>query len=212
MSGLFRAFLDIVFPPHIDVTVARGISENAIVSRTKLQHNEDRSIYTGLPYSDPGVRALIRANKFQNDIHSSRVLGAALGEMLSQLHDEYALDSAWQEPFIVPIPLSKERRRLRGFNQVERIIKYVPDEVIGDMYYDRTSLRRHERESQTRIPKEAREENVREAFFVAKKNYIKGESIFLIDDVSESGATMHDAMRALKEAGARTVIGVALAK
>jgi len=36
--------------------------------------------------------------------------------------------------------------------------------------------------------------------------------VLLIDDVSETGATMQDAMRALKEAGAKEIIGIALAK
>lgn len=212
MLHLLKALTDIIFPPHIDVTVARGINELTILGRVSVHHDKEQSIYTSLPYSDPSVRALIRANKFQNDIHSARVLGSALGETLSQVLNEYTLDSAWDTPLLVPIPLSQKRRRLRGFNQVERIIKYTPDEVVGYMRYDRTSLKRHERQSQTRVPKEERENNIQGAFFVSKNNHIAGESIFLIDDVSESGATMRDAIGALMEAGARNVIGIALAR
>ena len=212
MIHLLKAFTDIIFPPHIDVTVARGISEENLISRVAFEHNEDHSIHTGLLYSDPGVRALIRANKFRGDKHSSRVLGAALGEILTQMFDEHALDSAWQEPLLIPIPLSKERLRLRGFNQVERIINYIPEEALQTFEFNRTVLKRHDRPSQTLIPRSERPENIREAFFVSKNEYVKGKNIFLIDDVSESGATLQDAMRALREAGAANVIGIALAK
>ncbi len=75
-------------------------------------------------------------------------------------------------------------------------------------------LQRANRVSQIEVPKEVRELNIAGAFSVPDSTRAKvaGKNVLVVDDVSETGATMKDMHRALYEAGAHLVIGVALAK
>lgn len=215
MKRFIGRCLDLFFPPHEDERSARASSEETVLEKLRLSWHESARAYTGLSYRDQEVRALIRANKFHKSAHAARILGAVLFEMLVQIANEHALDSAWKAPLLVPIPSSGTKRRERGYNQVEHIIATLSKEARQN-YHPRL-LKRHERESQAHLPKTKRVQNIRGAFFVHEKykgpaSVLHRASVILVDDVSESGATMKDAMRALKKAGARRVIGVALAK
>ena len=57
-----------------------------------------------------------------------------------------------------------------------------------------------------------RKENVKGSFFCQKPDLIKGKKIFLVDDVYTTGSTMEEAVRILKEAGAKEVWGLAVAR
>ena len=48
--------------------------------------------------------------------------------------------------------------------------------------------------------------------FLADARFVSGKNIILLDDVITSGATMREAARALKSAGAKKIIGLAAAK
>jgi len=211
-TNLLRRFINLVFPPHADVRAAEYVEETALFDVFMLSRLVGSRVYIALPYRDRNVRVLVRANKFHGDRHAAQLLGAALAEMLMSLAEEYALAAHARSPLLVPVPASPKRLRERGENQVERIIGALPEEVRR--YYDieTRALKRRHRESQVRVPYASRHTNVRGAFYVYEARRVSGRSVILVDDVIESGATMKDAMRALREAGAQDVIGVALAK
>lgn len=57
-----------------------------------------------------------------------------------------------------------------------------------------------------------RAENVRGIYMVNNPDQVAGKGVILVDDILTSGATMHECARALRGAGAASVIGVALAR
>jgi len=57
-----------------------------------------------------------------------------------------------------------------------------------------------------------RRKNIQGIYAVQDANIVKGKNIILLDDVITSGSTMKECAKKLFEAGARTVIGIALAK
>jgi competence protein ComFC len=57
-----------------------------------------------------------------------------------------------------------------------------------------------------------REENIRGCFSAEKPELISGKNVFLVDDVFTSGATMREAARVLKSAGAGKIIALAVAR
>jgi len=57
-----------------------------------------------------------------------------------------------------------------------------------------------------------RKRNIRGIYAVREPGKVEGRNIILLDDVITSGATMRECTTVLFEAGARTVVGVALAK
>ena len=54
--------------------------------------------------------------------------------------------------------------------------------------------------------------NVLGCFAVAQQGSVAGKNIILLDDVTTSGATLGEAAHALKNRGARNIIGIAAAK
>ena len=73
----------------------------------------------------------------------------------------------------------------------------------------RAIVRRRDRISQKQLSRSARAKNVRDVFFV--KGDVEGVRVLLLDDVVTTGATMSEAARLLREAGAAEVIAVSVA-
>lgn len=90
---------------------------------------------------------------------------------------------------IIPVPLSKKKRRARGYNQCDYIAEGL-SQVTG-IAIDTTSVIRHiANETQTHKQREARWKNVEDVFSVASAENLKGKHILLIDDVLTTGATL----------------------
>src|SRR3989344_1197134 len=69
-------------------------------------------------------------------------------------------------PRLVPVPLSRERQKERGFNQIEEVARRVAREL--DIAVHAALLERtRDTVSQVSLPRERREENMRGAFIVS---------------------------------------------
>lgn len=118
-----------------------------------------------------------------------------------------------ENSIFVPVPLSKKRKRWRGYNQSKEIAKKLSDfykiPLIEALFCYK------KRQPQVGLAKEQRMENIRGVF--AMKNsfdpeFIRDKIIFLVDDVFTTGATMEECAKVLKSAGAREVWGVTVAR
>jgi len=114
----------------------------------------------------------------------------------------------------MPIPLHLSREKARGFNQIEFVLNRLPREFSdGSLSTLEPDILERTRETkpQTRLSRSDRLSNVAGAFEVASGNDLKNSHIFLIDDVTTTGATLVNASTPLKRAGA-TVSLIALAR
>ncbi len=164
-------------------------------------------------YRDPLVREAIHALKYRRVQHAGFILGMALAD---HLREECAYERLFSRKSIciVPIPLSAERLRERGFNQSERIAQHAQSEISPESacVCSGVLVRVIHTEHQTRMDaREARAQNIRGCFAVADVAAIRGRRVILIDDVITTGATMREAREALLDAGARSVACVAIA-
>jgi ComF family protein len=116
---------------------------------------------------------------------------------------------------VVPVPLSKERKRERGFNQAEVLARAV-NAYLGLPIVDNVLARTKNIERQERLGAEERKKNAENAFACVggAEDFakIRGKRVLLIDDVITTGATANDCARALKKSGAKTVVACAIAK
>ena len=112
---------------------------------------------------------------------------------------------AWAMPvdFVVPVPLHAERYRLRGFNQSAEIATHFAT-TLNLPIQPNALFRTVQTRSQVGLKRQARLENVRDAF-QAVTTAVSGKHILLIDDVCTTGATLHAASNALYTAGAKSV-------
>lgn len=212
MIQFLQTAFDTLFPPHEDVAIVKDISGEVFMEKLILRGKPLPWIVSGFSYRDKDVRALIRANKFYGNKKATRILGEALAEMLISILDDQALATTQKTWLLIPIPSSNERRRRRGYNQVERIVEEALPRLQGAIVYRNDILAREERKSQTHVEKDKRAQNISGAFMIPEKHRanVRDTNCILVDDISESGSTLIDARRALKSAGAREVIGVVI--
>ncbi len=112
--------------------------------------------------------------------------------------------------FLQPVPLHPERLRKRGFNQARLLAEFF-GKLLPVPLTD--VLKRVKNTSpQAQLKKGGRRyANVRGAFEVINTKQVTGKAFVLIDDVVTTGATVKEAARALKEAGAQKVYIFSLA-
>jgi len=113
-----------------------------------------------------------------------------------------------KNPVFIPIPLSSKRLKERGFNQSELIAKYLSDTTITNVLY-----KTQDTASQVSIKdREKRLNNIKNSFEIKNPELIKDKNIILIDDVSTTGATIAEAKRVLREAGAKNIVALVVAR
>jgi ComF family protein len=112
---------------------------------------------------------------------------------------------------IVPVPLHRNKLRERGYNQSELVAREL-GRMVG-LSVDCSCLTRVlDTEPQARLGKAAhRRQNVNGAF-QCQKARVFNQRVLVIDDVATSGATLNNCAISLKQAGASSVWGLAIAR
>jgi ComF family protein len=114
---------------------------------------------------------------------------------------------------VVPVPLFVWRRLRRGFNQAADLAAHLDLPVVHAVWRIRPTA------SQTGLTAAERRRNVRGAFRVSpvlsretRTRFIADQVVVLVDDVLTTGATSNACADVLREAGAREVRVVTLAR
>jgi len=105
------------------------------------------------------------------------------------------------------VPLHRAKERERTYNQSLFICKGI-GETLNIAAPDNFMKRNRFTETQTRLDKPGRKENVRGAFEINPKikQNITGKNIILADDVITTGATILECARVLKENGCGKIL------
>lgn len=194
--------LDIIAPPRETDKIIRTLTLGELRTIT-LRGNKSGS----LPYHDPRVTALIWELKYHANKRAAELGGAVLSETLIGIASEQI-----GKPLLIPIPMHAIRRRERGHNQTEVLCEAVLTHARGFFEYKpRTLVRIKATPQQQGLHKHRREHNLTNAMNVLSKEDVAGRACVVVDDVSTTGATFAEATRALRAAGAREVVCVALA-
>ena len=108
------------------------------------------------------------------------------------------------------VPISKKRRRSRGYDQAQLLAKSLSEEV--DIPWMRALDKTVDNPPQSTIRGDAqRRANVLGAYRVANADEVRHKKILLIDDVLTTGATAGECARVLLTAGAKEVSLVTMA-
>lgn len=124
-----------------------------------------------------------------------------MGKCLSHLVE---IPKEWEADALVPVPLSRQRQRSRGYNQSELIADGVSART-GIPVDTKLIIRVRDTGTQTALGARERLLNMRGAFEASPR--AAGKSLILIDDVVTTGATMRECARTLRLAGAARVYG-----
>jgi ComF family protein len=150
-------------------------------------------------YAEP-VAGWLRRLKYGGDWRPARVLGALLAASRA---------ATGQSPpqLIVPLPLHAARERERGFNQAERLATAAA-RWLAVPVARHALVRSRATLPQTRLDAAARRRNLAGAFEL-QAAWAEGSAlprhVALVDDVVTTGATLADAVRALRRHGVQTL-------
>ncbi|HSY58087.1 MAG TPA: ComF family protein [Terriglobales bacterium] len=112
---------------------------------------------------------------------------------------------------IVPVPLHPDRRRERGYNQAELIAKPLARR-LGLKLGAYLLMRTKPRPPQLVLSRSEHWKSVRGAYATREGVRVDKLRILLVDDVLTTGATLDACARALKKAGAASVVGLTVAR
>ena len=202
--------LDFLFPPRVDEMALRNVSDDEFIAKTapRLVPETRPGTVAILSFGDASVRAAIHEAKYHGSERAFRLLGSVLADYLRDADD---VGRGTSYTCVVPIPLGKERRKERGFNQAEEASRRAAKLLGGAFAVDTKLLvRTRETVSQISLAREKREENLRGAFRATRRAN-PAHTYIIVDDVLTTGATLQSAIGALKSAGAKNIIPIALA-
>jgi len=120
---------------------------------------------------------------------------------------EPALDAADR---VLPMPLARERLAERGFNQAWLLARRLaPGQTDATLL-----LRTRHTPAQSALKRAERLRNVQGAFAVEplRAPALRGQRVVLVDDVMTSGASLHAAALALRQAGAAHITALVFAR
>ena len=166
----------------------------------------DRPFHRAIAYGsyDDGLREVIHLLKYNGVRPAAGVLGRMLGETLAAMAPSFEQSLL----LLVPVPLSRGKRRQRGFNQAELIAQGALAEPIPRERFQLASgilARVRDTHSQIGLTSHQRRENLRGAFAVTDPQQIARREIVLADDVYTTGTTASECARVLRRAGASRV-------
>jgi ComF family protein len=178
---------------------AIGVPDGVAVCGTCLTQPPpfDRSVAAvdyGYPWDD-----LVRRFKFDDSLD--------LADMLAQRLLAAVRGSGVARPdWLLPVPLSGERLRERGYNQAWELARRV-GRALPCANDARLLLRMKDTPHQLALPPDRRAANVRGVFAVEprRRHELQGRCVAVLDDVMTSGATAKEIAAALLQAGARSV-------
>lgn len=173
-------------------------------------------------YRHPAIKKSLHLLKYKGKKRLANVFAEIIYEKIMEELSELSVMENFVNPILIPIPLSPARYRERGFNQAqllcEEIIKIDSNTHLRDsvnmQLENNVLIKPRETPHQARIKdRRDRLKNIAGSFEIKKDkiNLIKNRNIILIDDILTTGATLGEAKKVLKQAGARKVIAFTVA-
>lgn len=113
---------------------------------------------------------------------------------------------------MIPVPISKKRKQKRGYNQSEMIAKYIAKNIENLTYRNDILYKVKDTLPQSSLNKEKRSQNISNAYCIKNIEQVNNKKILLFDDIFTTGNTVNECAKMLKQAGAKEINVLTLAK
>lgn len=212
-SSLLTRLLDLLYPPRCvicgcflpsgDKQLCEKCRALPDQSRTiRIENAKFRECVAALPYREPYRTSLLHY-KFYNCSFYVRVYGPILAAaVISRLSGQFDL--------ITYVPLSRRRRRKRGYDQAKLLAEAVGREV-GTEVVCTLEKTKHIPAQSIQPDAKARKKNIQGVYRAKNQGLFEGKRVLLIDDIMTTGSTLSEAAGELRRNGAKAVVCAALA-
>ena len=139
---------------------------------------------------------------YQLKYNGKKDVGHYCGTLMGKCVNESALRDV---DALLPLPLFPKKERMRGYNQANLLCQGIAS-VTGKPVWTDAVQRSSFTNTQTRMNRVQRWQNMEGRFIVSDADKLKGKHVLLIDDVITTGATLEACGSQIVEAGARLSI------
>lgn len=188
------------FTPLTGQTACPGCSRPQEKSVLCTECNEWRSVYPwqlthhALYRYDDAMKEFMQRYKFAGDYRLRQIFSSEFVSAISKC----------QVDMVVPIPVTEQTMRTRGFNQVEGLLGNLPVNHL-------LKCRDKEKVAQSKKNRWERLAS-KQPFILINEAAVRRKRILLVDDIYTTGRTLYHAANLLYQAGAATVISISLAR
>lgn len=212
---IFGEFVDFLFPKDLEVLKLETLSPATLLKMLPNAADLGEDTLAIFSYTDSSVRDLVWELKYRKNMKIAESLAVIVYDVLRHELAERALfeSASWRIcPLLIPMPMSAKRRAERGWNQTETLCEEIKKLDTENLFEYKSDILRKiaHTDSQTLTEnKKQRLRNLENTMSVSGN--IQNRCVILLDDVTTTGATFAEARRALRLAGARRILCIALA-
>ncbi|ETB63993.1 TPA: ComF family protein [Candidatus Nomurabacteria bacterium] len=211
---LYKQIINSLFPEKCIKCSKKDIlfCDKCISETKKAQRETREGIMSVFDYRDPYIRKAIWDLKYYNKKNLGSIFGDILYETFLEEISDLRLYSLGEKIIVIPVPISKKRNKGRGYNQSLAIAKsFVQKENIFELK-NNLIFKNRETIPQARLKnKKDRLSNIKGAFDIKDRNFIKNKTFIIIDDVTTTGGTITEIIKILKKNKAKKVLGLTIA-
>ena len=112
---------------------------------------------------------------------------------------------------IIPVPISKKRKKKRGYNQSELVANELAQKLNQDIWTG-IIIKKKDNKPQSELNKLERIKNVEDIYEINKPIEVKNKKVLLLDDIYTTGSTVNEIARKLKQNQTQEIGVITLAK
>ena len=215
MGKVFQSMLNLFYPAKcpfcgkiLDVKVI-SVCEDCVSSLPYTSIPDGRR---GLVNIEECISPLYYRGTVRDALHRYKFGGvSAYSDLFGKMIYDAVKDSGIVFDIISWVPLSRRRLRSRGYDQAFLLAEKV-SEISGVKIEKTLKKVRNVRAQSSTGNRNARRDNIRDAYIPLNIESVRGKAILLVDDIVTTGATLEECARVLKSAECGTIYAATLAR
>lgn len=215
---MFEKILNLIFPNvcgFCNKIDNNSLCKNCELSLSKYEINciknytKDSKKYFDYLYSALKYENIVREKIIKYKFNENSYLYKTFAKIIINNKKIYGFLNLYD--IIIPVPMHKNKRAVRGYNQSELLAKEIAKYLGLDSEKD-ILIKVKNTKVQSTLNKTQRIQNIKDAFAVTDVEKIKDKKIILVDDIYTTGSTVNECSRILKQAGVKEICVVTIAK
>ena len=215
---MFEYFLNLLFPNicgfcnQIDKNSLCKNCEKALLKyelKTIMDFRHDKTKYFDFCFCALKYEDIIRKKIISFKFEEKSYLYKTFAKIIINNKKIYRFIKIYD--IIIPVPMYKTKLSVRGYNQSALVARKIAKETKTTFEND-ILVKIKDTKTQSTLTKKDRIDNLNDAFKVKNEDKIKGKNIILFDDIYTTGSTVNECSKVLKEAGAKKIFVITIAK